>query len=78
MSKLKKCWITEIAEGLASVSFESEDASEKHDRLYVRENLFPANPTAKVPLRHTLSLGLIDEEGLAEIRDTIDRYLESE
>jgi hypothetical protein len=65
--------------GLASLSIESANPTSNFTgdtrQVVVREMTTPANPTPEHPLRHTINLGLFDDEDLIKIYSTIQQYL---
>lgn len=76
MSTIKKVWSGEWPTNnyLLTLSIESANADEVHRRIQVTEHLFPATPTPTNPLRHTICIGLLDEDDinmLAQHFDTI-------
>jgi hypothetical protein len=49
--------------------------NEEYKRINITEQLFPDIPTPRRPLRHTVALGLFDNEDLWQIRKAIDVHL---
>lgn len=72
---IKKVWVNESGADLYSLSIESARVSEPHMRVKVVELVFPANPTPEHPLRHTINLGLLTEEDLHKIYETLFKFL---
>lgn len=75
MGAIKKVWITDHDSDLVALSLESEHVKEKHMRIKVYEWEFPEVPTEKYPLRHSVSISLLDEEDLKKILVAICKYL---
>jgi hypothetical protein len=73
----KMIWLTPwpTCESLARLCIESAETEPSHKRLTIRESLFPEVPTAAHPQRHVISIGLLEREDLAAIRDAISAYL---
>lgn len=78
MSAIKQAWITYHDSKLVALSLESENAKQKHRRIKVYEAEFPEVPTEKYPLRHTVSISLLDEDDLQIILKAICKYLKYE
>lgn len=72
---IKKVWVTDKDGELYSLSIESSTPELSHTRIKLSEMLFPANPTEKNPLRHTVNVGLFDIYDLQDIYDAIGRVL---
>lgn len=78
MRLIKKVWITPYGNNdLVVLSFESKYVENEFERLHFSEMLFPAKPSIKHPLRHTICVKVLDAEDLIIIRDAIDKHLES-
>lgn len=71
MSNIKKVWTTEIGRGLCSLSIESANADLP---ISIHEHTFPANPTPDHPKRHTINLGVFDDEDLQMLRKVLGDY----
>lgn len=72
---LKDVWIVHQDANLVSLSLESKNVKEKHMRIKVYQAEFPEVPSEKYPLRHTVSISLLDEEDLHKILKAICKYL---
>ncbi len=70
---LKHIWSTPHGAGLLSISFESANAEEAHQRITIAEGAFPAKPNKKYPLRHTINIGLFDEDDINMIAQCFDQ-----
>jgi hypothetical protein len=73
--RLKKVWLTDVANGTYSVTLESNNPQDICNRIVVFENLFPAEPTDKHPLRQTVNLGIFDAVDLRLIRDELSKII---
>jgi hypothetical protein len=74
---MKKAWITPFKTGhseLCSLTFES-DGTADHQRLNVKENIFPEKPDPDHPRRHTIVIGLLSHEDLINLEVAINTYL---
>ena len=60
MGQIKKCWVT-FQGDLCSLTIES---SNPEVGLYAKERTFPANPTPEHPLRHTINIGILDQDDI--------------
>ena len=74
---IKKAWITpfDSTSGLVTLSMESGKPAEEWRRIQVGNVLFPREPTVPHPLRHTVSLYLLDSEDLISIVNAIQGHL---
>ena len=72
---LKKAWITQHDAGMVGITLESTSPETDYKRVSATSNLFPVNPTKERPLRHTLSIGLLDADSLYLIEKAISEYL---
>lgn len=76
---IKKCWINETDSGLVSLTIESENPTVnitgETRQVMVKEMTFPKNPTPEHPLRHTINLGLLNEEDVLKLYNTIQEHL---
>lgn len=78
MDTIKKSWITEgLAEGLYSITLESNKPDLEHERIRVSELSFPKEPSEKHPLRHTVNIGLLTEQDLINLWITIGKHLDA-
>lgn len=71
---LRQAWVTEFEAGLTSLSLESNRTMPEHNRVRIREMIYPDN----IPLenrRHVLVVSLFDDLDLRKIRDAINKYL---
>jgi len=76
MLTIKKVWLTQQSEAdLASLSIESLYPEQEYKRVKADEMVFPTNPTIANPMRHTMVLGLFDDEDLVKIVLAIQDYL---
>ena len=75
MSAIKKVWITEHDASLVALTIESLHVTEKFRRVKFHEYEFPEVPSKNNPLRHTVSISLLDEEDLTTILVAIAKHL---
>jgi hypothetical protein len=75
MSAIKQAWITDHDANLVALSLESSNVKEKHMRVKAYDMEFPEVPSKNNPLRHTVSISLLDEEDLKKILAAICKYL---
>ena len=78
MAAIKKVWITQHDSELVALSLESEHVKEKHMRVKAYEWEFPEVPSKNNPLRHTVSVSLLNEDDLKKILVAICQYLKYE
>lgn len=76
MSTIKQVWITKHDGDLVSLSMESETVEPYYMKLKIEERIFPDKPTKKYPKRHTINIGLLSNEDLEMIVETINKYLD--
>ena len=75
MGMLKKAWITDHGAGLAVLSLESAVVDREYARLRTDDRLMPAHPTPKHPLRHVVTVRLLDMDDLHALRDVLDDHI---
>lgn len=75
MAMLKKAWITPHDAGLAVLSLESAIVELEYARLHVDSIQLPANPTPAHPLRHLVTIGLLEFDDLCALRDALEKYI---
>jgi hypothetical protein len=75
MGAIKKVWVTDHDANLVALSIESEHVIEKHMRVKVYEAEFPEVPSVRNPLRHTISISLLDDDDLEKILKAICKHL---
>lgn len=78
MGAIKAVWITEHDTRLCALSIESEHVKEKHMRVKVHQMEFPEVPSKNNPLRHSISLSLLNDDDLIIILKAIAKYLKWE
>jgi hypothetical protein len=71
--QLKKAWVTEHDAGLAMLSLECSNPGGAGP--HCDERTFPAKPSPEHPMRRVIVVGLLDEDDLILIRDTINEIL---
>ena len=72
---IKDAWITRHNPDLGVLSIESQNPEPGNKRLQVASVSFSHTPSDYHPLRHVMTIGLLDREDLMKIRDAIDDYL---
>jgi hypothetical protein len=75
--RIKSCWVATHPGSCSTLTIESGNPSEKDYRISAHDLLFPAMPSPEHPLRHTINLGVFDDEDLQRISDVILGYLNS-
>jgi len=75
MGAIKQVWIVDHDADLVGLSIESNHVKEKHMRIKVYEAEFPEVPSVRHPLRHSVSISLLDEDDLKKILVAICKYL---
>lgn len=75
MMTIKKVWLTEIANGLFTMTLETESPSPDVAKIVTRTFRFPIEPSPEHPLRETTSVGLFDDEDLLMISDALADHL---
>jgi hypothetical protein len=75
MSAIKKVWITEHDASLVALSIESIYVTEVHMRVKPFEMLYPEVPSKNNPLRHVVSISLLNEDDLKKVMFAIAKHL---
>lgn len=75
MAMLKKAWVNPHDAGLAVLSLESAIVEREYARLHVDSMQMPVNPTPEHPLRHVVTVRLLDLEDLCMLRDVLDKHI---
>ena len=78
MSAIKQVWVVDHDADLVGLSIESNYVHEKHKRVKMYEAEFPEVPSVRHPLRHMISISLLDEEDLKKILVAICKHLKYE
>lgn len=73
MSQLKKAWLTPWDGGMAMLSLASARPEQEYTKLNINERSFPDRVTGEP--RHTVTVGLLDEEDLEKLYVTLQDYL---
>ncbi len=76
MGAIKKVWVTNHDSDLVSLSLESENADQKFLRIRAHEFELPEVPSVRHPLRHVISVSLLNEEDLKKVLLAICKYLQ--
>lgn len=74
MNTIKKVWLTEQGMEIYSLSIESASLVQ-HEKLSVRSEEFPTNPTPSHPKRHVVNIGLLGYDDLAQLHYAIEQIL---
>lgn len=74
---IKKVWLNPFAtnQDMFHLCLESAMPNEPYTRVTATEMVFPTTPTPDFPLRHTLSLGLLEMDDIVLLRDTLGNFL---
>lgn len=76
---MKSCWLTtQEPTDLVVLSIESARPKPQYAQIGVTERCFPSKPTDEHPLRHVVTVGLLDRKALEMLRDKLSRWLEDE
>lgn len=71
INAIKKSWISSSNDRLYNLSIESIDPYGPPHKLTTHELDFPQEPTEEHPKRHVVTLGLLSENDLVELHNTL-------
>lgn len=73
MKKLQSCWVTQFTSNTFTLTFKSFNA-DTDNRIYIKENTFPENPTEINPLKHTISINMLTQDDIDMLANLLDKW----